>query len=455
MTQQQLVQRPTQEEKQREIIRQETKREESFSSADITAIEDDHIDVSLTKEVFTAEASLIKDGDEEQKVMDFNEEEVEQQHSLTPESTIYEKFKASPWAVIEDVVEASEPRDMKTWEQSPWDMVRHLNLSLVDITVPETEQVVPLTVPVQPQEQGYVTDPSPSLDVTDHSVSALDADTAVYYQEDISEEPAVYGRQEDAVSYEYENPVDDIREHSIEDWLIASDTDQHYRITEGNDTGRHVPSFANVDTGEGYADATGTAEHDQEHRSESSYEDPAVERRQYDADATDHGVEEQFSYTVDDAGNAADVVESLFEETDLSGSVERMTYQDTEDNYETKESYWVEIDGMDMYRTEFFINGELADDSLDAYDLDAGDTLTFVEADLFDEDEDENTAAGGACGGDLYLDDVLEDAEDAAVFSTDHDTSPLDIAGGYGSGAPSVSSSPKTGYAEMPEPQYV
>ncbi|MFB6147641.1 MAG: hypothetical protein ABEJ66_02045, partial [Candidatus Nanohaloarchaea archaeon] len=107
--------------------------------------------------------------------------------------------------------------------------------------------------------------------------------------------------------------------------------------------------------------------------------------------------------------NAADVVEQLLQETELEGDLEQLgSYGLTEDfEGEAPEAYWVDIEGMDMDRTEYFINGELAEESIDQYELGPEDSITFVESDLFYSEEPE----ASSCTADLGLEEALPEAE--------------------------------------------
>ncbi len=456
MPQQQLVEKQQQEQQQKETLREETRRKESFSGADISTVADNRIDVTLTKRVMTAEATLIKDGDDEQKVMNFDEEEVEQTHTLPLEDAIYEQFKASPWTVLADMVEHADVQT-DTWEPSPWNRLRHLNLSLTDIAVPEQTPTITPTVPVQAPDTNTAQPVLP--DPVEYDTLALEPVAESYYEMDAEDDTAPYKQDglDTADIDEYHELDEELAEYDIDILLLEQNADGEYLAHVETEEGQELTVLDEDTVTDLLYDADTDAEQDAQ---ETAYEDTSqdstdtqsLDYRVYDPDATEHGLEEEISYTVteDSAGNAAEVLESLFEETDLSGSVETMTYQDTEDDFETKEAYWAEIDGMDMYRTEFFVNGELAADSLDAYDLDAGDTLTFVEADVFDDDGDD-TAEGGACGGDLYLDDLLEDAEDATVMFTEYsDSDGLDEA--Y---APTMTDPfDAAGYDAVTDPQY-
>lgn len=110
--------------------------------------------------------------------------------------------------------------------------------------------------------------------------------------------------------------------------------------------------------------------------------------------------------------NAVKVVQQMFRETEMEGTVERAEeYGVTEDfDSDTPEAYWLDIEGMDMERTEYFINGELAEDAINAYTLSPGDTITFVESDIFYSEPGE--ASYCSPNGELRLGDILEgDAE--------------------------------------------
>ncbi len=121
------------------------------------------------------------------------------------------------------------------------------------------------------------------------------------------------------------------------------------------------------------------------------------------------------------ARSAEEVVAHMFAATELDGTVELVedygTTGDVDDHLE--EAYWIDIDGMDMDRTEYFINGELADDAINAYDLGPGDTITFVEHEVF-----ETGDGADSCGGDLYLEDLApvleaENVESYTVSAAD------------------------------------
>ncbi|MCJ7479028.1 MAG: hypothetical protein MUP63_02510 [Candidatus Nanohaloarchaeota archaeon QJJ-7] len=114
--------------------------------------------------------------------------------------------------------------------------------------------------------------------------------------------------------------------------------------------------------------------------------------------------------------NAVEVVQEMFEETELEGEVEQLESYGLTDDFEGEapEAYWVDIEGMDMERTEYFINGELAEDSIDAYSLGPEDTITFVESELFYTDGSE----GASCSGELRLDEAIPEAESIESYDT-------------------------------------
>lgn len=116
--------------------------------------------------------------------------------------------------------------------------------------------------------------------------------------------------------------------------------------------------------------------------------------------------------------SAEEVVEHMFAATELEGTVELVadygTIGDVDDDLD--EAYWVDIDGMDMDRTEFFINGELADDAINAYQLGPGDTLTFVEDDMFSTADGEDAYCGDD-SDDLYLADIVAELDGEQVQS--------------------------------------
>ncbi|MDY6768626.1 MAG: hypothetical protein SVW02_00785 [Candidatus Nanohaloarchaea archaeon] len=123
-------------------------------------------------------------------------------------------------------------------------------------------------------------------------------------------------------------------------------------------------------------------------------------------------IEGQYSGASRPAVNGADAVQQLFAYTDLDGTLETVKDYGLTDDFdgETPAAYWLDIDGFDMDRTEYFINGELAEDAIDAYQLGPGDTNTFVEADIFDRG---GGAADSYCGRgeSLELADVQASAD--------------------------------------------
>lgn len=132
----------------------------------------------------------------------------------------------------------------------------------------------------------------------------------------------------------------------------------------------------------------------------------------YDAadGANRYGASERLTYRVADgtADTAADALATMFRtHTGITGSVERMTYTDT-DHGEERTATWVDIDGYDMDAGEFFVNGELVDTALDRYDVAPGDTISFVTADVFADPDAE------ICSSDVRIDDVVPDGYDAA-----------------------------------------
>lgn len=121
--------------------------------------------------------------------------------------------------------------------------------------------------------------------------------------------------------------------------------------------------------------------------------------------------------------NAATVVEQLFRYTELDGTLEAVSdYGVTEDfDRDAGSAYWIDIEGMDMARTEYFINGELADDSIDSYSLGPTDTITFVQSPVFAADGEDGAYCGGQSADDtLRLSDINE-IEDVEQYSLGRD----------------------------------
>lgn len=139
-----------------------------------------------------------------------------------------------------------------------------------------------------------------------------------------------------------------------------------------------------------------------------------TETASYDPSREDnpYGVAEEVAFSLEEfqEGSVADLLAGVFAHPDepVSGSVETVEYgvRDEETGDVTiRETTWVDIDGYDMARGEFFVDGELADRALDAYDASAVDTATYVEADVFADE------AAEICGADVTLDAVRPESE--------------------------------------------
>lgn len=137
----------------------------------------------------------------------------------------------------------------------------------------------------------------------------------------------------------------------------------------------------------------------------------AVMERSYDVADDPYGVEASMTIALPDAtdGTLSGTLADVFADAryDLDGSVETVTYgvRDEETGEVTEhETTWIDLEGYDMSRGEFFVDGMLADRALDGYDAAAVDTVTYVEAEVFADDDAE------ICGTDVTLDAALPDA---------------------------------------------
>jgi hypothetical protein len=434
---QQLLQRTEQDQQTdgtTDEIAQEQK-EETGLSATVDTVTDDGVTVDLTKTVMRAEARIVHENGEERKELNFDEEEEQQTHTIQSLDSLYEQFKQSPWTLLQDALaDTTVDVTAETQSLSPWSFITQLTRPQIDvtpelanITLPQAGTADTSTIRsaaidgsvtytpfmMQHQEHSYTLQVSP--DEPAYTPDTVVTDRGTQDLAGMSDTDMLAGEQ--LVPANVPTEPGDYTELDDRTDVILPDIDA-----------LHTDAVAAQQTDAGIQYTVDTVD---ELADDADSTVPSLITAEYDPDETEYGLKTQISYTVSPemSGNAAESIEQMFEQTELDGTVKKMTYQDTEDNYTTKESYWAEIDGMDMMQTEFFINGELADDSLDAYELAPGDTVTFVEADLFDnnssepytEDDDPDTSgAGGACGGDLYLDDVLDEyaitADDVATM---------------------------------------
>jgi hypothetical protein len=367
----------------------------------------DGVTVERTATTFAAE--VLEQGGERQISID--EETDTTVFTITQE---YDVALPTAWDQLDDLMPVTTPEE--TAERTAWDLLQ-LHFMTVPAMDAVQETVADQVAPVEISESDTA-DIIPSIDTTD----SID-DTALSVPAALSSDTYPVPETPEQ-RYEYTELVDTSTSTTVPITAQMEDRDMDTATAETATTAISEEPLAQADD---QAPVLYTPDAEQ-----------PIKHRLYDTETTETGIEQELTYTVsaDSETNAAEAVEQLFEQTDLSGSVEKMTYQDTDDGYREKQSYWVEIDGMDMSRTEFFINGELAEESLDAYDLDPGDSITFVEADLFDSGDGDG---GAACGGELYLEDVIDDYADddiTAVNAAYGMGSPDHLAAAHASGEP-------------------
>ncbi len=400
-------------------------KEETELSATINAVTDNGITVDLTTTRFQAEARIIQENGEERKQLTFNEDEEQHTHTVPCTDTIYEQFKQSPCTLLQNaMIDATTAVTAETQTVSPWSFITQLNRPQIDVTPEPDDLTFPQsdTVPEPDATPASINDIRPYTPFTvrhkQPAYTPQPSATPAYRPTSITHsEPGAAELVDTAINtLPDEQLLPDDTSIAVDDYLEIADNT--VALPDMNTSAAAMVAQYTQDEPRYLPDTRDEVTDDADHLSSPLF------TAEYNPAETATGLKAQISYTVspETSGNATETIEHLFEQTDINGTIEETTYQDTADNYTTKESYWADIDGMDMMQTEFFINGELADDSLDSYDLAPGDTITFVEANMFGGTEGTDSADGGSCGGDLYLDDVLEEYDVTDTVTTPEDT---------------------------------
>lgn len=367
MTQQLLRQSTVSE----QVLREQ--KEDSATEFTVDTVSQREITVTGERTTLTADATMTQTGSGEEKTITIDEETETWSHRITRINAAYDRFRMTPLEQLQQAFEtdtdAAQIRTAHALTQIAQQTALHIaatDTTTADISTPaptgETRDTPPTSDSTAYTDHFSLTR-QPGLLATDPSVDAATAEQRYEYgAPDTAPDPLP-------------SPVPDT------DGAAGTTETQQERATSAAPE-RAMP----------YSHEAAVLDR------------PAAAVTAYDPDATEAGTRQKLSYTVsiEQSGNAAEALQQLFAQTDISGDVEKMSYQDTDDGMKTKEAYWVDIDGMTMERTEFFINGELAEDGLGKYELAPGDTLTFVESDIFAGDTEN-------CGGSLYLDDVTTD----------------------------------------------
>lgn len=154
---------------------------------------------------------------------------------------------------------------------------------------------------------------------------------------------------------------------------------------------------------------------------QSSGRGSVVETTEYTGE-DEYGVEETVTFEVlDDGGQpVTEYLDAVLQNPAeaVSGTVETREFGiDTGDGVVYEESTWIDLDGYDMDRGEFFVDGELADRNIDRYSVSDVDDVTYVTADVFEDSE------AAICGTDVELEQVLPDRQRRSVLDFSSTTS--------------------------------
>ncbi len=118
---------------------------------------------------------------------------------------------------------------------------------------------------------------------------------------------------------------------------------------------------------------------------------PYIALEEFDPEENEDGMRRRLSYRVENEETVLDVVEYLSTTTSLDIEVREETFY-SEEEFEyggetmepgTHSAYEFEIEGMDYDSTEFLVNGDLAEDSIDTVEVTPGDVVEFVDAAIY------------------------------------------------------------------------
>lgn len=379
----------------------ETREKHDFS-ADIASVSGDGVTVNVARTTLTADATLIQENGEERKVFDFNEETQEAQHTVLLEDTIYEKFRASAWDIVQEIIGEADTSVRAVSDISAWGLVQQLRANL-PFPATVSQDILPTVESVEHASSRSTPIELPVYDITDaerppRSSPRLDTPYERMMNQGLENGPQqLYDRYE-----EYSRSINAPLPGTVETVLES--------VPYSADTATDLDAATHDDLNEPLTPARRQVH--------------IVERTTYEETEDDeHGLHAQLSYTAtsDNYGSAADVLQRLFTEAGIAGTVEDISYTASEafvdengkewDVGDRVKSAFIDIDDLDMTKTEYFINGELATGAIDAYTLTPGDTITFVEADVFAE-------YSGVCSGGLELDDILTEQDAETIIET-------------------------------------
>ncbi len=389
MTQQQVTQEVS--EQSPEALKHETRRTEAFSDAAITAVEDDRISVNLTKDVLTAEATLIQENGEERKEMAFSEEEVEQSHTVQLERSTYARFRATPWELLQNEL-LQDDREQITQEDavhtpvmSAWDIISTVH-KCQQPALDSTMIRHTVAVPAEDTFQQSVDAPEPEtspLTVTDTSADHISprGRSAVSWDYEIPDRPEQ--------TYEYRNV------QRTEDAPVPTiDMTEPYQTAEGTIEASTAPADEEL------LDALFPDTRPYEGSPEADFD--SRDRILVDVIESEDGGIAHLRYQVDSEvtgeGTVKDTLLELVESGELDATIVQQPFYSPESfdlDGEHVDAGWqdgfygvVQMEGMSIDMTEFSYgaspgNLELAQDDINSVELEDGEYVDFEASEKY------------------------------------------------------------------------
>lgn len=400
-----LVQEEKQEEQQNSQQQQKQVidvQEDSQSELDVRSREvEQGLEINLEETTVTQRVEKFVEAGEEKKLVELDEDTDSRSFTLTPPGARYSGM-IHPMSNVETTehVEVDFSPAMHRWR-----MFSH-------VLNPEAE-VKQVTFPQVPEietEEQVSTGPEPELEEVEQ---ILDSDIELPSPEESLEEG--YSEEEE---YEYEEQdYDEEEETGLEVTSILETAAIDEALDEEDDYVNlivDIPASIEVEEGaeaerfdvSGYDLSTLIAEQEESPASEllEYLDSDGLEEfsllsdnlmlAEYLPEQTEEGIHQRLVYRVEEevAGSTVKgVAEYLSETAPVQVSVEEKQFYSPEEfemNGELKESgkytvHGFDIDGMDDSMTEFRVNNELAEDSIEHVEVETGDYVDFVEAEVY------------------------------------------------------------------------
>lgn len=343
----------------------ETKEKRELT-ASVRKIGEDGVTVDLTTDIMRAEATLVQNGDQEERILDFSEEQETSSHTIPFEDSVYKDVvQADYWQLVEELREEEASVVAERPQLTGWELLslmwRPVNAILLAPT--DTQYELPGT------SQG-------SGGRLSHTIQDKRIDGRRFFHM----APVSWRRQDE---FEYVHPE-------------AGNYDPELDTQE---PAAHLYPSAPLDTA-----ATYTEEHEPVPATDpvplepdqSRMDETAVHRLEYGTDLEEQS-ETRLTYRVDEDLAEQDTVKNtlleLVERGDVEATIVKQPFYSPEafgDDGEYHDAGWqdgfygvVQLEGMDMDMTEFSVNGELAMDGIDSIAVDEGDHITFESSEEY------------------------------------------------------------------------